>query len=241
VNGTAPGWRRQRPLEVALTVLFAVAMVAALVRAAALATRLDAIDDFSAQAVRHARDADAFVRVVDVVVLLVTLAIVPCFIVWCWRAAKNQQALGRQPERLGSGWAVGGWFIPLANLVIPVLVIQDLWRGSDVAIARGDPRWRIADRSWLVGWWWGLFVVALLTFPGSPADQRNVEHDAVQGANLIALLGMVCAATSAVLAVLVVRRLGGRQEACRSAQDALGSAAASSRAAASAYRRMPDE
>ena len=221
--------------------LFSVAVVAAVVRAAALVTRLSAIDDFSARFAERARDADAFVDVAELVVLLATLAIAPCFIVWCWRAAKNQQALGRQPERLGSGWAVGGWFIPLANLVIPALVIQDLWRGSDVTIARGDPRWRIADRSWLIGWWWGLFVVALLVFPGSPADQRSVDYDTVRGFNLLALLGMPCAATSAVLAILVVRRLGARQEACRRAQGASGSAAASSRAAASAYRRMPDE
>jgi hypothetical protein len=219
-------WRRQRPLEITLTALFALAVVAVLVRAAALATRLHALDDIdSAAFARRARDADAFVAVTDAVVALVVVAIVPCFIVWCWRAAKNQETLGRAPERLGSGWAVGGWFIPLANLVIPVLVVQDLWRGSDAGIARGDPRWRIADRSWLVGSWWGLFVVALVAFAGRPADRRGFDADAVRGANLVALLAMVCAATSAVLAVLVVRRLGARQHACRERQEAAPAAA----------------
>jgi hypothetical protein len=213
-------WRRQRPLEVALTALFAAAAIVALVRAAALGTRLHALDDIdSVEFARRARDADAFVAVTDVVVTLVTLAIIPCFIVWCWRSAKNQQALGREPERLGAAWAIAGWFIPGANLVIPALVVQDLWRGSDAAIARGDPRWRIADRSWLVGWWWGLFVVALLTFAGSPADRRSFDADAVRGANLVALLGMLCAAASAVLAALVVRRLDARQEGCRATQQ----------------------
>jgi hypothetical protein len=209
-------WRRQRALEVALTPLFVIAAIVVLVRAAALGVRLRALDDIdSAGFASRARDADAFVAVMDVLVALVVVAIVPCFIVWCWRAAKNQQALGRAPERLGSAWAIAGWFIPFANLVIPVLVIQDLWRGSDARVSSGDPRWRIVDRSWLIGWWWGLFVVALLTFAGSPADRRDFDADAVRGANLVALLGMVCAATSAILAVLVVRRLGARQEQCR--------------------------
>jgi hypothetical protein len=212
-------WRRQRPLEVALALLFSVAAAVALVRAAALGVRLHALDDLaSAMFESRARDADAFVAVMDVVVALVVVAIVPCFIVWCWRAAKNQQVLGRVPERLGPAWAIAGWFIPFANLVIPVLVIQDLWRGSDATIPRGDPRWRIADRSWLVGWWWGLFAVALFTFAGSPADRRSFDADAVRGANLAALLGTVCAAVSAILAILVVRRLGARQEECRHGQ-----------------------
>jgi hypothetical protein len=216
-------WRRQRPLEVTLTALFAVAAVVSVVRATALGTRLHALDDIdSVEFARRASDADAFVAVTDVLVVLVTLAIIPCFIVWCWRSAKNQQALGREPERLGAAWAIAGWFIPGGNLVIPVLVIQDLWRGCDASIARGDPRWRIADRSWLVGWWWGLFVVALLTFAGSPADRRSFDADAVRGANLVALLGMLCAAAAAVLAVLVVRRLGERQERCRAEQPSPG-------------------
>jgi len=197
----------------ALSVLFVAAAAVALVRAFALALRLRALDDVdSLEFAGRARDADAFVLVVNVVLGLVVLSIVPWFIVWCFRVAKNQEVLGRAPERLGAGWAVGGWFIPFANFVIPVLVIQDVWRGSSASIARGDPRWRIADRSWLVGWWWGLFVVAMLASQGSPADQRSFDVEAARGANLVAVLAMVCAATSAVLAILVMHRLAARQE-----------------------------
>jgi hypothetical protein len=206
-----------------LTGLFVVAAVVALVRAAAMGTRLHALDDVDAAAfASRARGADAFVDVTDVAFALVALAIIPCFIVWCWRAAKNQDVLGRTPQRLGSGFAIGSWFIPLANFVLPVLVIQDLWRGSDASIPRDDPRWRIADRSWLVGWWWGLFVVPLVAFAGAPADQRHFKEAAVRGANLVALFGMLSAAGAAVLAILVVRRLDARQMECLGAQRAEG-------------------
>jgi len=212
-------WRRQRPLEVALSVLFGVAAVVALARAAALGARLRALDDdTAAEFARRARDADSLVRATDVAFGLVSVVIAACFIVWCWRAAKNQQALGRAPERLGSGWAIGGWFVPLANLVIPVLVIQDLWRGSDARIERGDPRWRIADRSWLVGWWWGLLLSALFISAGTPAEGQRFDAGPARATNLLAIFGMVSAAAAAVLAILVVRRLGARQEACRAVQ-----------------------
>jgi Domain of unknown function (DUF4328) len=215
-----------RGLEIALTALLTLATAMAFVRAVALATRLVVLDDpSSGDFFGRASDADSFVRVTDVVLALIVLAIVPCFIVWCFRVAKNQEALARQPERLGPGWAIAGWFIPLANFVIPVLVIQDLWRGSDALIERGDPRWRIAERSWLVGWWWGLFLVSLLTFTGTPIDQRELDIPEVRGANLLAIVAMLCFAASAVLAILVVRRLDARQAETRTAFEVRHAAA----------------
>jgi Domain of unknown function (DUF4328) len=210
-------WRHQRRLPQAITVLFGLVCLAALARAVALGNRLAVLDDTDSGAfVRHARDADSLVGTTNLVLGLIALALAPCFIVWLWRAAKNQQALERRPERLGSGWAIGGWFLPLANFVIPVLVAQDLWRGSNVAIARHDPRWRIADRSWLIGWWWGLFLVALLTFSGADADSSTASLAQRRGANLLALFAMLATLTAAVLGALVVRQLDARQEACRS-------------------------
>jgi hypothetical protein len=211
-------WRDQRLLAGVVVVLFGIAGAAALLRAFALGNRLLVLDDpRTSDFAARARGADAFVDTTDIVLGVAVLVLAPCFIVWLWRAAKNQQALGRQPERLGSGWAIGGWFIPLANFAIPVLVAQDLWRGSDVAIAADDPRWRIADRSWLVGWWWGLFLVPLFAASGTDADRFGQDLSKARGANFLALMAMVLLFVSTVLGSLVVRRLGARQEACRAA------------------------
>ena len=75
---------------------------------------------------------------------LTQLAIVVLFIVWQFRAAKNNEALDRRGARFGPGWSIGAWFIPLANLVIPVMIIQDLWRGATPSTERGDLAWRSA-------------------------------------------------------------------------------------------------
>jgi Domain of unknown function (DUF4328) len=209
-------WREPRGIARAVTLLFGVVGVAALFRAGTLAHRLVVLDGSTRDGFwSRAGAADSLVTTADVVFLLAVLALAPCFIVWCWRAAKNQQALGRAPERLGSGWAVGGWFIPLANFVIPVLVVQDLWRGSDVAIAAGDPRWRIAERSWLVGWWWGLFLVPLFIGLGADAQDSTTELSTLRGQNLLAFVAMLAAFVATVLGVQVVRRLDARQAACR--------------------------
>lgn len=214
-------WRSNRHLVRLLTFLLSLASVAALVRGYAFACRLvvlgaPAADDFRIRA----HDADAFVGSADALLGIVVLVVAPTFIVWMWRAAKNQQALGRRPERLGSGWAIGGWWIPLANLVLPVLVVQDLWRGSISSIGRDDPRWRIADRSWLVGWWWGLLLVALLGISGEPANSPGMRLALLEQRNILALLGSIAAAVAAALALAVVRQLTRRQEDCLRTQHA---------------------
>jgi len=213
-------WRRQRTLVAGLTLALGAGAVIAVVRTAAFGARLVALASPSSDLRSRAADADAFVHGTDVASALGLLVIAPLFVAWLWRAAENQQALGRRPERLGSGWAIGGWFVPLANLVIPVLVVQDLWRGGDPTIDRDDPRWRIADRSWLVGWWWGLGLIGVFGAFGARADQPGERIATLEQANVLALLGSASTAAAAVLAILVVRGVSARQEACRRAQRA---------------------
>ena len=158
------------------------------------------------------RDAEGLTRGLVMGVGFVMLPTVAAFIVWLWRAAKNNEALGRDHPRLGAQWAVAGWFVPLAGLVLPVLVTQDLWRGSNVEIGRGDMRWRIAPRSLLIGWWWGCWLFGSLvvvrifgkTAPG--ATVSAVRVNAIGG-----LAEGIVLAVAAVLAMMVVHRVANRQ------------------------------
>jgi len=56
------------------------------------------------------------------------------FVVWFYRAYENLRPLGVENLRWGSGWAIGGWFVPLLNLVRPKSLANDIWRGSDPAL-----------------------------------------------------------------------------------------------------------
>lgn len=65
------------------------------------------------------------------VYMAVNTAVAVAFLIWLWRIASNVPALGIGRLRWAKGWTIGGWFIPFANLVIPFLVMADLWRASD--------------------------------------------------------------------------------------------------------------
>ena len=144
-----------------------------------------------------------------------------------WRAAKNNEALGRMNPRFGPGWSIGGWFIPIANFVIPILIMQDLWRGSDPGVSRGDPGWRTGRGSGLIGWWWAVFLLGghpgLRRFRQRGLEPLDRRHQAVQPGR--ARSACVASVAAAVLAISVVRKLTARQEACLRAQQAAWHAA----------------
>jgi Domain of unknown function (DUF4328) len=59
------------------------------------------------------------------------------FLAWFHRAYGNIRALGVSEPRYRRGWAIGAWFIPLANLVIPKQLANDLWRAGGPSCSRG--------------------------------------------------------------------------------------------------------
>jgi hypothetical protein len=143
---------------------------------------------------------------------LTQLVIVVLFIIWQFRTAKNNEALDRPAPRFGPGWSIGGWFIPLANLAIPVLIMQDLWRGASPGVPRGDPRWRSAKGSWLIGVWWAAWVISLLRFGANNAGLHDSGSlDDIETSNTIALVGVIATAVAAILAAFVVWTLSRRQ------------------------------
>src|SRR5262249_5509194 len=136
-----PRWRSLRGLTTVLTVVFTIDGIAAIVAVVALFIRLGTLNDIdnnglTFERLQHDHDAVNFANNAAAVLGFFALVAAILFIIWMWRAAKNNEALERSQPRLGPGWAIGGWFIPLANLVIPVLVAQDLWRGSDASVPR---------------------------------------------------------------------------------------------------------
>ncbi len=63
--------------------------------------------------------------------------------VWCYKA---QNVARERGANWAAGWAAGGWFIPLANMVIPFLVLKDMAQ----AMMGRVPSYFVP--------WWGLWI-----------------------------------------------------------------------------------
>ena len=92
------------------------------------------------------------------VVSLLACAIAFCS--WFAQAHRNLGAAGVQNLRYSPGWAVGGFFVPLLNLVRPHQVMQEVWTGSMSLARNPQADWRQIQPPPIVGWWWGLFLVS---------------------------------------------------------------------------------
>ena len=89
------------------------------------------------------------------------------------------------------------------TFVLPVLLVQGLWRASAPGTAPGTT-WRRAKGSALVGFWWAAFLVSVVT-AFSVNDGSKLED--VKNADNVVSLGAAGSLVAAILAILVVVQL----------------------------------
>ncbi len=224
-------WRSLRGITTTLTWLFVAHIVLTGFLIIGVFNHLRVLSDKEAGGfvfdTKAVNDANAFPAAMIILSGIVAITIFVLLIIWLFRAAKNNEALGRQNPRLSAGWAIGGWFIPLANFVIPFIIMDDVWRGSDPSIPRGDPNWR---RSSTLGAIWAWLVTAVIfTIPSaiasSTGDVRQDEPEKVRRDDILRIVGAVGAIIAAVFAIIATRRIAARQEECLRAQQAAAPAA----------------
>ncbi|WP_043736387.1 DUF4328 domain-containing protein [Nocardia asiatica] len=73
------------------------------------------------------------------------------FLFWLLRARINAEIVNPAAQRLGRGWVLGGWFVPVGNTIIPAVVVDDVYRVSH----HGSTSIR-----WPVVVWWLAWVAA---------------------------------------------------------------------------------
>src|SRR3972149_3998302 len=88
-------------------------------------------------------------------------------IIWWYQSYQAIERAGVSGRSWSSGWAVGAWFIPLANLIIPRLVLSEIDRVS-AAAEEGSLAWRPRPLLAPSSWWWGCFVVASVVLASGP-------------------------------------------------------------------------
>jgi hypothetical protein len=86
---------------------------------------------------------------------LVTVVTIIVFARWILLAHRNLPALGAQDLDVRPGWAIGWFFIPIANLWKPYQAMRTLWQAS-----RDARKWQIEDNSWLLPLWWALWLIS---------------------------------------------------------------------------------
>jgi hypothetical protein len=144
------------------------------------------------------------------------------FVVWFFKAYRAATSRGATRRTWASGWTIGGWFIPLANFVIPKLVMNEVDRMSNPET--GDPpiedRWKPLPRLESSDMWWALFVLGTLTtaigsnwqtyLDVATANPASATVSGYATATVILACGLVAIAGSGIAGARMVRSIGAR-------------------------------
>ena len=138
-------------------------------------------------------------------------------LVWMHKAHRATQTLGAGPRNWSQGWTIGAWFIPLAQFVLPKLVLNEIERIATAPRSAGivTHTWRSQSTSalgWL-GWVTlsaGFILIAVGTGIMPTEDDLVFSADDVRIGYAVHSIGLLVAAAGCVLGALFVRGLSRR-------------------------------
>jgi hypothetical protein len=154
-------------------------------------------------------EGGAFGFFVFVILMIFPTAI--AWLLWQYRAHANLGALGAANLAYSPGWAVGWWFIPFANIVMPFLTVRELWKASKPDAGAVD--WKARGGAAIVGVWWTGRLATQALFQIGTALPPEVDVVTNTTSSALFLAGDVVMIAWAVVAILLVRGVDARQEA----------------------------
>ncbi|MFI7289218.1 DUF4328 domain-containing protein [Streptomyces anulatus] len=125
------------------------------------------------------------------------------FIIWFHRTRRNAEVFEPGVQRMGPGWAVGGWFVPVANLWFPYRVASGIWEAS--VRLHPDGGWRTVPKTVLNLWWGGWIVSVLASRIAVSQWNRAQEPEEISDAAALVAAADALDLVAAVLAIAFVR------------------------------------
>lgn len=146
---------------------------------------------------------------IQIIVFIITAIAV---LLWIYRAYRNLPELGAKGLVYSPGWAVGGFFFPIVNLVRPFQVVREIWKASDPTDADGLS-WKTSLTSPLIALWWIFYIGSNIVsrVATSGIDARSVTLGQLIAMSWTVIIVEIVNAASAVLLILIIRGIETRQ------------------------------
>ena len=149
---------------------------------------------------------DTLVRIASLLYLGIWIAAAILFLKWVYRSNRNAREMGVAGLKFTPGWAVGCYFVPFANLGLPFLAMREIWNAS-LGRVEGTAR-----PAYLVGWWWGLYLLdnTVASVSGFQAfGAKTIADFILSGQFTMVSHGLSVA--GAILAAVLVRQVSANQ------------------------------
>jgi heme/copper-type cytochrome/quinol oxidase subunit 2 len=206
-------YRSSHTLAMWVVALISLSMVIGLVGILLWAGHLADIRGFQegTTPLRHVQDSENTALGMDGIIIWVILIAGVLWLIWQHRAHANLRALGVGELKYSPGWAVGWWFIPFANVVMPFLTMRELWKANDPEAGSID--WVARRATPILGLWWAGRLVTQILFQIGIAFDNNLRSIAdLKAESWLFIAGNISLIVWGVLAILLVRSIDSRQE-----------------------------
>jgi hypothetical protein len=149
------------------------------------------------------------VFLLSILATIIYLVTVVFFCMWLYRAYDNLRAFNPWARlEYSPGWAVGSFFIPFVNLVLPYKAVREVWEKSghpDEAFlyAPSPPAW--------FHFWWAFWLLS--NFAGNISFRVSFSENAdVRTSMMVDIVASALAVVAALFAYIVVDAIDKRQE-----------------------------
>ena len=114
------------------------------------------------------------------------------FLRWQVRCSTNLQTLGTHKQKYSPSDGVISWFIPVANLVFPCLVMGEIWRRSHPDTRHGwEPGQPDTPKSLILVPWWLAFTASNIVSFGIRGEASDELSTGILIYSIAALIALV--------------------------------------------------
>lgn len=184
---------------------------------------IDDAEDYLAGAISEDEFTDAITTFgfVQLIQSVGTLATAVLTIIWLYRVAANVRAFGRSTT-WAPLWAVFGWLLPPVLIVIPFLMVREMWKASDPQAPPGTDAWKRSGENPAIWAWFLLYgivpaILAAFSFESAIGTGLSQNADDVaeslRDSGTVQLIGSAVSVLAAISWIVVVRQVTARHTA----------------------------
>jgi hypothetical protein len=117
---------------------------------------------------------------------------------WIIKAHRRVREFGAQGMTISPGWAVGYFFVPFLNLVLPYRAMKELWQASESA-----SKWMKRPVPGLLPLWWALWITAGVL--GQYSLRLSMQTTTIESLKSATIVGLFDAAIGLSLNLVALR------------------------------------
>ena len=167
------------------------------------------LDQIASIGISEAEFHDFFVRSSSIGMIVAGLSFFISLLVWVYKASKNSHGFGSQGMRYSPSMAVCWFFVPVANLVMPVLVLREIFK-----VSQNPMEWR-EQKSTILLIAWGVVHACnwlMVHLVRSMDQQKGLETIAdLKSFTLLKIVGLAGVVIYVILSWVIVKKITNNQ------------------------------